>query len=143
MSFQVHHNPPLGAKEIWAFSTVPTNVRIRGELYAILGPVRARTGLSVVFPSGSAVEDVEKALETRAAHVADFEAASAVEEVIAEMVAKVVSAVERIEADFPDREPRRYSSFVAWFENLPPDRKEVLRGDIWQLGEAAFAAGRI
>jgi hypothetical protein len=39
----VHHNPPIGAKEIWAFSTVPTNVRIRGELYSILGPVRART----------------------------------------------------------------------------------------------------
>jgi hypothetical protein len=63
--------------------------------------------------------------------------------VIAEMVAKVVSAVERIEADFPDQEPRRYSSFAAWFESLPPDRKEVLRNDGWQLGEAAFAAGRV
>jgi hypothetical protein len=143
MSYHVHYNPPVGAKEIWAFSTVPTNVRIRGELYAALGPVRARMGLSLVYPSGSAVEDVEKALERRAANVADFDAASAIMEVCAEIVAKVAATVEQIEAGFPDREPYRHSSLIAWFEALPAERQAVLKEDRWLLAEAAFAAARL
>jgi intracellular multiplication protein IcmB len=50
---------PLGAMELWAFSTTAEDAYIRNRLYEKVGPSRARQWLAQYYPKGSAKTDVE------------------------------------------------------------------------------------
>lgn len=49
----------VGPTEMWAFSTTPSDMALRGRLYAAIGPYDARRLLAQRFPSGSAAAVVE------------------------------------------------------------------------------------
>src|SRR3546814_3573975 len=59
MTKQLLYNT-LGPIELWALSTTQEDVQIRNRLYDRIGPKRARRTLSKVYPSGSALSDVER-----------------------------------------------------------------------------------
>lgn len=52
----------LGPIELWAFSTTAEDARIRGKLYAKLGPTEGRRVLANLFPSGSVKALIESRL---------------------------------------------------------------------------------
>lgn len=54
----------LGPIELWAFSTTAVDVSLRSTLYERMGPARARKGLALVYPSGSAERDIKNRQET-------------------------------------------------------------------------------
>lgn len=52
----------LGPIELWAFSTTAEDVIVRNRLYRAIGPVEARRFLAILFPSGSAVKELNRRL---------------------------------------------------------------------------------
>ena len=50
----------LGAREIWALSTRPQDVALRDRLYAAIGHTEAWRRLATIFPSGTALAEVER-----------------------------------------------------------------------------------
>ncbi|NDV52767.1 ATP-binding protein [Salipiger sp. PrR003] len=50
----------LGPMELWAFSTDPSDARVRNRLYEMVGPLEARRRLAKQFPNGSAVPEIER-----------------------------------------------------------------------------------
>lgn len=130
------------AHEVWAFGTVPTNVRIRDALYQRLGQDRALIGLASIFPSGSAVGEIERSFAEMAEESVDFDQEAAFAKVCEEIVGKVVAEVERLDA-VPPAEAPKFSTLISWFESLPVERQAILRNDKWMLAEAAFAAARL
>jgi intracellular multiplication protein IcmB len=52
----------LGPIELWAFSTTAEDVIVRNRLYRAIGPVEARRFLGALFPSGSAIKELNRRL---------------------------------------------------------------------------------
>lgn len=52
----------LGPVELWAFSTTAEDVILRNRLYQKIGPVEARRYLALLFPNGSAVNELSRRL---------------------------------------------------------------------------------
>ena len=50
----------MGAREIWALSTRPQDVALRDRLYAAIGHTEAWRRLAAIFPSGTALAEVER-----------------------------------------------------------------------------------
>ena len=50
----------LGPIELWALNTTAEDVNIRNQLYRRLGSRKARQLLANVFPTGSAVKELEE-----------------------------------------------------------------------------------
>ncbi|VFR81236.1 IcmB (DotO) protein [plant metagenome] len=73
----------VGPTEMWAFSTTPSDMALRGRLYAALGPYDARRLLAERFPSGSAAATVEYRKQNAAG---DGEQVSIVEQLANELL---------------------------------------------------------
>ena len=53
----------IGPIELWAFSTTAEDAKLRNILYRRLSPIKARTLLARLFPSGSATKLIEERLQ--------------------------------------------------------------------------------
>ncbi len=79
----------LGPVELWAFSTTVEDVAIRNRLYKESGPAKARKMLSLAFPSGSAVDEVNYRKEkSRASGILQEEETNLYEEIVKEIIKK-------------------------------------------------------
>ena len=79
-----------GAVELWALSTSPGDVALRGRVLERLGPAAGRAALAARFPSGSARETVLSAV--RAVEARGGGSAGAEDEVLDRLAAEVVAA---------------------------------------------------
>lgn len=52
----------LGPIELWAFSTTAEDANLRNKLYRYLGPAEARRVLATLFPTGTAMKEIEHRL---------------------------------------------------------------------------------
>lgn len=78
----------LGPIELWAFSTTAEDVIIRNHLYQKIGPVEARRFLALLFPSGSAVKELNRRL-----NLFSEEAAIVAEEQKESIMAKLIKDI--------------------------------------------------
>lgn len=83
-----------GPLTVWALSTTPEDVSIRGRLYQRLDPRRARRALAKAFPGGSARLEVERRKAVRAERgSSELDAeGSVIEEIVNEVMKQLAAA---------------------------------------------------
>src|SRR3546814_20538391 len=83
--------PPISTRTdtLFPYTTLFRAVQIRSRLYDRIGPKRARRTLSKVYPSGSALSDVERrrAKVQDAGYFDDAAMEGVIDEVVSELVA--------------------------------------------------------
>lgn len=81
----------VGPIELWAFSTTVEDANIRNQLYKRMGPIKARSVLATLFPSGTITKLVEKrlnALKEQHGVITDREKLSITDKIVEEILSE-------------------------------------------------------
>lgn len=88
----------VGPQELWAFNTSADDASIRKKLYQLIGAKNARRVLANKYPTGSAINDIEKRLTSRK-QTGSFVVEEASQSVISEIVSELVELFNKLQTE--------------------------------------------